>query len=260
MLNHPRDHDILSSITLLVVEDDTTARSSIERILSGKVKKLYTAKDGLVGLNIYKKHQPDIILSDINMPVMDGIEMSNAIHKINPEARIVLISAHVDSNHLMRAIEADVSRYLVKPTNINELESILAKIAQSIKKRKQMVSYQKYLKNIFNMQGNMVLISDGKKLLDANQHCYGFFGFESLQALKKKVNCVCDFFIDESGTITNQKGKSWIDEVLSAGLKKIKINALNGEPREFVIHIAPFIAYDSHTEYIVTLTDITDIV
>lgn len=105
----------LNNFTLLYVEDEKATQVELQEILKDYVKELYVASDGEEGLALYKYRKPDIVLTDINMPNMTGIEMSKEIKKINPLQHIVLLTAFNDSTNLLEAINIGVCNYILKP-------------------------------------------------------------------------------------------------------------------------------------------------
>jgi len=107
----------LSQATLLYVEDDKVIRDILERRLAKHVKELYVAVDGQDGFEKFNQYKPDIILTDITMPRMNGIEMSKKIKEIDTQIPIVIMSAHSDTSYLLEAIKLGINGYLLKPVD-----------------------------------------------------------------------------------------------------------------------------------------------
>jgi len=105
----------LQNYSILYVEDEETTRELIKEILETECKEVFVASDGQEGLSLYNEKKPDIVLSDIAMPNMDGLEMSEAIKKINPEQPIALFTAFSQSSYIKRAAEIGVATYILKP-------------------------------------------------------------------------------------------------------------------------------------------------
>jgi len=105
----------LQNYSILYVEDEETTRELIKEILETECKEVFVASDGQEGLALYNEKKPDIVLSDIAMPNMDGLEMSEAIKKINPEQPIALFTAFSQSSYIKRAAEIGVATYILKP-------------------------------------------------------------------------------------------------------------------------------------------------
>lgn len=124
----------ISGVALLYVEDETDARNMVAKMVAMNYPGLaiYTAENGAAGLRAYAEHAPDVVMTDINMPVMDGIRMSREIKAINPEARIIAVTAHSDTSYLLNAIEIGIHNYVLKPLNYQELFDVMDKVLEEI--------------------------------------------------------------------------------------------------------------------------------
>ncbi len=120
----------LSAVSILYVEDDLETREELQFILEHYVAKLYIAKNGREGLALYREHQPDIVVTDIQMPEMNGLSMAADIRSINPEQAIVIISAYNDVEYLFRALELGIQHYITKPVSIDRLLNNLSGITE----------------------------------------------------------------------------------------------------------------------------------
>ncbi|MBV5321106.1 MAG: response regulator, partial [Sulfuricurvum sp.] len=102
-------------LSVLYVEDDTSLRDEMELLFSPFFEFVEIAVDGLDGLEKYNRRKFDIVITDINMPRMNGIEMITAIRAIHPEQKIIAVSAHNESDILINLIENGVSSFILKP-------------------------------------------------------------------------------------------------------------------------------------------------
>jgi len=127
----------LKNITVLYAEDDLLIQKEFSSFLEKFVKKLHIANDGVEALEIYKKHKPDIVISDITMPKKNGIQLSRNIKEIDPDIPIVIISAHNNSEYLIEAIEVGISKFVLKPIDMNDVMSILLEYAKNITSSKE---------------------------------------------------------------------------------------------------------------------------
>ncbi len=105
------------NVSLLYVEDDGTLRNIYQKILEYSIEKVYVASDGLEGLENYKTYHPDIVLTDVRMPVMDGFDMIAKIREIDRKTRIIILSAFGEPHYFLSAIELGVKAYLLKPVD-----------------------------------------------------------------------------------------------------------------------------------------------
>jgi len=119
-------------ISILYVEDDVFIRKMLVNILTKVVKEIHTAENGFEGLNLYKQINPDVVLTDIRMPVMNGLDMAEQIKFLNKNAPIIVTTAYGDTENLLRAIEIGIDSYVLKPINKNKLISVINRYATEI--------------------------------------------------------------------------------------------------------------------------------
>jgi len=122
----------LEQTSVLYVEDEIETQELIKEILSKSCKEVFIASDGLEGLAIYKEKQPDIILSDIVMPNMSGIEMSKKIKELNPKQLIALFTAYSEPEYKTQAAELDIDAYIMKPFDKKQFFSVLNYLAMAL--------------------------------------------------------------------------------------------------------------------------------
>jgi YesN/AraC family two-component response regulator len=107
--------DYLKTLKVLHVDDSRLIRNIVQDLLKDKVKELYFSENGKEGLKSYHKYKPDIILSDIEMPVMDGLSMCEIIKDIDSSQPIILITSLENVQILKKAIELGIDSFLAKP-------------------------------------------------------------------------------------------------------------------------------------------------
>ncbi|MDQ7043402.1 MAG: response regulator, partial [Sulfurimonas sp.] len=121
-----------SACSLLYVEDDELIRTQTASFLGRFFPNIVIAEDGEIGLEMYKKWIFDIVVTDINMPNMNGVEMIEAIKDINYEQIVIVTSAHNDSEFLMKFINMHVTNFVLKPFNNKHFLYVLYKIAEEL--------------------------------------------------------------------------------------------------------------------------------
>ncbi len=119
-------------ISVLFVEDEIITRDKITSMLGREVRDLYLAENGLEGLELFKSHRPDVIITDVKMPVMDGLEMAQAIKAMDSHVPIIVITAHGEAGFLMSAIEIGIDSYMLKPLDMSRLGDKLKAISSNI--------------------------------------------------------------------------------------------------------------------------------
>jgi two-component system cell cycle response regulator len=110
-------------ISLLYVEDEPATREKVSRVLEKLVSKLHVASNGQEGLELFRAHSPDMVLSDIRMPVMDGLEMVREIREIDPDCQVVILTELCDAGLLLDCIRLGISQFSIKPVNFAQLSN-----------------------------------------------------------------------------------------------------------------------------------------
>jgi len=113
--------DLIEDILVLYVEDDENIRTEVEYFLNKRFKNVKVAFDGQMGYEAYLEHKPDIIITDIRMPNVDGIKMSKKIRLIDNKTPIIITSAYTDSEYLDEAISIGINTFLLKPISLMQL-------------------------------------------------------------------------------------------------------------------------------------------
>lgn len=118
------------SIKVLIVDDAMFMRSMIKDILnnSGKFEVIGEASNGQEAVEVYKEKKPDIVTMDIVMPIMDGIEATKEILKINPTAKIVMVSALGQEPLVIESIAAGARDFIVKPFSPEKVLKVLEQV------------------------------------------------------------------------------------------------------------------------------------
>ncbi len=124
----------LKTLTVLYAEDEEGIRKNVADSLRYYAKEVIEARNGKEALELYEKHSPDIIYTDVMMPIMDGMELVEKIRQDNIQIPIVMVTANTDKDFLLRAVELHLEQYVVKPINLKELKKSLQKCVEAISK------------------------------------------------------------------------------------------------------------------------------
>ena len=122
----------LSGFNLLYVEDEVGIQKNIHEILDCIFKNIYLANDGEQAFKIYEQMKPDLIITDIKMPKLSGIELIKRIRKVDSKVRIIITSAHTDLNYMLDAAELHLVKYIIKPITEPKLTGALEAFIESL--------------------------------------------------------------------------------------------------------------------------------
>lgn len=155
----------MKNLKVLIVEDEQKLANLIRSSIKELFFKVTTAKDGLDGLKKFKTFKPDIVISDITMPNLDGLLMCQKIKEQNSSIAIIILSAYSQKEMLLQAIDLGISKYFIKPFDIESFIEYLKELSNKINKEK---SYKLkdgfvFVKKTINLYKNSELVNLTKR-------------------------------------------------------------------------------------------------
>ena len=246
-------------LALLYVEDSKRLQEQALKIFSRIFSKVFVCTDGQEGLSVFKRELPNIVISDINMPKMNGIEMAKRIKKIEPFTKIIITSAYDDKEYLLGAIEANVSKYLKKPISAIELIDSLSKVVDEINFEKSKDLFEHYVKDVFQYQEAMLILLKGKEVLIVNRKCLDFFSQESLENFRDFFVDFNNLFLKHNNFLYNQDDTNPLEIAKEANGKlfNVKIADKDNNSRHFILKAYKIPKKDD--TYILSFDDITEL-
>lgn len=169
----------LRKLSLLFVEDDKDVRDATCKLLKRYFRALYDAPNGQEGLGMYRQYDPDIVLTDVTMPIMDGLVMSRKIKEANENVPIIVTSAHNEIDFIAEAIDIGIDSYILKPTNLPALLYLILKSAQPILKQRALESQYKLIQHLLELSASPTLIASSGHPERANKAFLEFLGWSS---------------------------------------------------------------------------------
>ena len=184
---------IASSLSLLYVEDEENIAKTAINYFSKIFNKVTYAENGKKGLETYKQDNFDIVITDINMPEMNGLELARKIKEVNEKQNIIFITAYSEDRILLESIKIGIEGYLIKPIDFKKVNELLYKICMNIRN-----SNEKDI-NIEQQRCLMNHISQKNTLLKQYTDVIDKVAIVSKTDLKGNITYVNDFFCEISG-------------------------------------------------------------
>ncbi|MBV5278410.1 MAG: EAL domain-containing protein [Campylobacteraceae bacterium] len=240
-------------MSILYAEDDLSLRENTVGVLSDLFAKIDVASDGLEAWALFQNHQTayDIIITDLNMPHMNGMELIKQVQAINPLQAIVIISAHNETEYFLESIRNSVVGYILKPIDFEQLIDSLYKTASIVKDRKENVKLKTNLQRLVN-EKTYELTQSYEKMHDfltvdtITQLQNATMLYHFLDNFPKNYELTVMLYnIDDFSLITQHYGYQFGDEILSKVAqflqynisKEVKLFKYNSD--EFVIVFDP---------------------
>ncbi|MGM0622885.1 MAG: GGDEF/HDGYP domain-containing response regulator [Campylobacterota bacterium] len=134
--------------TVLYVEDDVTLNNQLQKYFMKLFKKVTVAYDGKEGLKLYQTQRFDIVITDIKMPKLDGLQMLKQIKTLHEIQRTVIVSAHSEADYFLEAIKLGVDGYILKPIDYAQINDALYKVCDTLYQTMQNKEYKNNLEQI----------------------------------------------------------------------------------------------------------------
>jgi signal transduction histidine kinase len=134
--------------TILLVDDEQDIRDVLDLTLSDMGYEVFEAEDGDEALRVFRDVRPPIVLTDIKMPNMDGIELLQKIKREDPEAEVVMITGHGDMDLAIKSLKYEATDFITKPINVHVLEIALQRVRDKILTRQKLKEYTESLERL----------------------------------------------------------------------------------------------------------------
>ncbi|WP_052507388.1 ATP-binding response regulator [Desulfonatronovibrio magnus] len=134
----------MQDISILCVEDESFSLRFLTETLKRMVKEVHSAQDGQEGLYAYSRFSPDIVITDIEMPRLNGLDMAEAIRESDPESVIVVSTAFDNIDYLKRAITLRLDEFISKPVKPAELKNAIVRGLEKINVKREQKRYQRF--------------------------------------------------------------------------------------------------------------------
>lgn len=251
--------EYLKTATVLYVEDNEEVRLGYTKALSRCAKEVYTAKNGIEGLELFVKYAPDIVISDIKMPDKDGIQLAQEIRQLNSEQIILFTTAYTEAIYTIPALELGINGYLVKPVDKKKLETKINELSRQIIAEKESFEQQLMLEQILNQQSSITLVTDFKTIKFASRSFWKMLHSEEQKKNFEHDENVLRLFIEHPYYIYGKTIESFLDKYNScdSDMRLVSIITKNG-PTAFYINIDKM--HDGISEFfVITLTDVSSL-
>jgi putative nucleotidyltransferase with HDIG domain len=148
---------LTQTLKVLYIEDDPSIQASMGSYLKKLFLDVEIANNGEEGLEKYKKQEFDIVITDLSMPKMNGLEMLSKIRSTNENQAVLITSAHSESTYMIDAIKLGIDGYIIKPFDYEQLNYELSKIAEKLKKYAENREYKKHLQDMIDEKTSEII-------------------------------------------------------------------------------------------------------
>lgn len=245
------------NLSALVVEDDPAVQFQTKSFLGRLFTTVETADDGKQGLEKFGEHRYDLVVTDIQMPGMDGLEMVAKIRETAPEVVVVILSAHHEEEFLLRAIEMGVVYYARKPLEMAKFLETIRESMEKVVRKRESERLTRLLDTAINLQREMVIVTDGKEIRYANRRFKEFFLWEGHDPSTNGASDFHIFLVKVDGRFYDHEVTGWVDYLLDVpdGEHVVLFHDIReNEGRAFLAQAS---RVEETGEYVISFTDVS---
>jgi len=210
------DKEYLQRLTILYVEDEEAIFTQFIQLLARYCKTLVTARNGEEGLVAFTAHHPDLVITDVRMPVMDGLAMAAEIRNLDRSVPIIVLTAFEQVSYMKQAIAIAIDGYVTKPVDFKQFYKTLFDCSRKLRVERQLLeSEERFRQMFYNSPDALSLISDGV-FIDCNRAAERLLRCSSEDICgKTPVNLSPEFQPD--GCTSVERAEILLAEALSSG-------------------------------------------
>lgn len=251
--------NLLEQLSVLYVEDETDIRESLSRFLKRRVKELYVAENGEEGYRLFHENAPDMVITDIRMPVMDGLEMISRIRK-DSQVPIMITTGHNDENFFLSAIDLNVDKYIKKPVDFKILETEMIRIAGIILQQRELENKNQFIRNVLDVYPGFLMITDGMEIRYMNHAFKKFLDLDIDKEIgEQDVDIDKYLVVKENSFYRGKDFRQWVSEIIQHPEMDyvIHMKGPDDADEDSAIYLATQQSIPGEDLFLVSFTDIT---
>jgi len=213
----------LKSLKILFVEDEDIIRDKIVSSLRYIVAEIESASNGLIALEKLKAFTPDLIITDLEMPSMNGIELIKKVRETNKTICFIVATAFTNEKYLLELIDMHIEKYIIKPINLEKMIEALENCCHTFEKS---IPFQKELPIDYKYDWNQKLLYHADKMISLTKKEILF-----LELLFKNINTITSF--EELQNVV------WQDSIMTDNALRSLIRNLRKKlPKDFIVNLS----------------------
>ena len=203
-----------SPYTLLYVEDEKVTRDAVGTLIRRRFPELAvrTAENGAQGVESFRELGADLVITDIKMPVMHGIEMSRQIRTLQGSTPVIVTSAHGDMDYFIESIEIGVSRYVMKPIDVEKLFAAIEEVLARLRLERELRTQQE---SIVALNRHLTARASELEIANRDLEAFGYTVSHDLRTPLTNINGYCQVILEIFGADLVPQCREFIEVIYS---------------------------------------------
>lgn len=199
-------------LSVLIVEDVQDSRDILSDIMRYRCPnvRLFVADNGETGIESFVRNQPDIVITDINMPIADGLSMAAEIKATAPATELIVLTAYSETRHLLKAIEIGVSHFIQKPIDTEKFFKVINKVLTSVRSEREIARQNEVIRTL-----NAELLQKTEELEQANRELesYDYTVAHDLRSPMVTIRTLSQRLLDAQGNIADSTAMGCVETI-----------------------------------------------
>jgi two-component system cell cycle response regulator len=246
------------NVKILYVEEEKFSREKLLRVLNRRFVNVVAAIDDVEGFQLYQRFQPDVIICDIKMNQMSGLELIKKIRALNEQVQVIATSAYDDPDIFIQSMENNVNHFILKPIDLDHLLQAIQKSVYQLQLEKEFTKHKKLARAILDFQENLIFVIENDEIIEFNQSFSNFTGISINQTHLHKSKLLTSYFVDDADYYYPKDKSKWYEEIEETGDKSTKVRWKNTNGKD-VIYFLKVEAIKGTNQYLFVCKDITDV-
>jgi two-component system cell cycle response regulator len=212
------------NVNILYVDEEKFTREKLLRVLNRRFANVHIAIDGEDGFQLYQRYQPELIICDLKMNQMSGLEMIRKIRALNDQVQVIVTTTYDDQKYLMRSIANDVNHFILKPIDLTVLLQSIQKAVYQMQLEKEFSKQMKLTRAILDCQEDLIFVIENNEIIEFNQAFSDFTGISKVQTHLQKSRYLSSFFVDDGNYFYPNDKAKWFEEFKQTGKSSITVH------------------------------------
>lgn len=248
----------ISDISILYVEDEPAIREGLQRFFKRRSGKIALAANGAEGLELFNHERPDIVVTDIRMPVMDGLTMAKQMKEIAPDIPIIITTGHNDEEFLIKSIDIGIDKYIKKPVDFRLLIDVIMNLTAAVVYKKELENQLLFLREVMDLNPNFIATVDEDECTYINDSFLSYLKCTGIADFKLRYGCLENVFVDKDDVFYSGKKISDWAETASSDTQTSRVIVMKPDVGD---EESTFIVAVKHVpgkkEYLLSFADVT---
>ncbi len=249
----------IKDIPLIYIEENHQLREQMKKLFNKLFTYYRALEDGESGLKAFKKNDKSILILDLAIPKLSGLALIKEVRKINPFAKIIVLTADDSEENLVNAMHHGVHRYLKKPVKPEALADSLSDVVSRIELENGYLTSSPLFEVVVNNQTQMIMLLHKQTPVLVNQSFLNVVDAKNLNDYLDKFSSMDDLLLEEEGFLYSKPGETWLEHVLKhpEKLYHVKIKTALQSKRHMILKINQIA--DKKNSVLLTFDDVTDL-